>query len=103
MHHTQACGQQVVDTLPNNRMSLSAAHLHEAPRPSHCRVDLDDQLLRQDRIALLLDILHVANFASAVGPSSWASAPGIAAIISNVRSASASSRRLIAKPTCTTT
>src|ERR1019366_5865529 len=103
MNHPQTGRQQVVDTLPNDGVSLAAAYFHQAPRFGHGGVDFAKQLLGKNWIAVFLDVLHRVMVSSAIGPNSWANAPGIAAMISKARSASSSSRRLIAKPTCTTT
>ena len=56
--HPHALGQRLVDPLLDDRVRLPAADLHERPRPGGDPVDLGDQLPGEDRVAVLVEVLH---------------------------------------------
>src|ERR671934_2091429 len=63
--------QEAVDPVLDDRVRLSAADLHERPRPGGDAPDLGHDRPRQAPVAILVEILH----ASACGASSSPSWP----------------------------
>src|SRR5208283_3715640 len=93
VHQRDRFRQQIVNTVLHDGVRLSAANLHDRPRASHGPGNLCRVVPGGCGIAILLDVLHASPAASSSSTSP------ICLRISKVRSASASSRTLIANPT----
>src|SRR5262249_29063925 len=117
--HLDALGQQLVDPVPDDRVGLPAADLHDRPTVPGGRMDVVHQSAGQLRVVELVDVFH--RFTSLppatsvpAGPCAPASraarpqaSPNSSSMIprpsnsSSVSRAEASSSRWMAKPTCT--
>ncbi len=58
MHQFHFLRQKVVDSVLHNRVRLSAADLHDGPRPRHGPLDFGRELVRHLSVAIFVDVFH---------------------------------------------